>query len=185
MPEQYIEAFQANDKSDYIIYISGAFFVISFIVFTVIGIMIDTFKIANNIIKHNSLALQEATTRESALKESALTESAIKSTVVSKKGNIMTPKQAIHRKQQLSMDICFHNRMIAIYNMKSLAATCSKILNNVSEKMDLSLEQIHKVRKDLAYANLKIKKYINKSVDHPYVHILEALAYDKSPNSLS
>jgi hypothetical protein len=42
--------------------------------------------------------------------------------------------------------------------------------------LNLSLEQIQKVRTDFKYANTKIAKYINKSRNHPHLDILQALA---------
>ena len=96
--------------------------------------------------------------------------------VLSKKGHPMTPKQVENRSKQIGFDICFYNRIIAVYNMKYLANLCKKILDSPSEKLNLSLEQIQKVRTDFKYANTKIAKYINKSRNHPHLDILQALA---------
>ena len=96
--------------------------------------------------------------------------------VLSRKGHPLTPKQVESRSKQIGFDICFYNRILAVYNMKFVADTCKKILDSPEEKMKLSLEQIQRVRSDLKYANTKITKYITKSRNHPHIVILEALA---------
>ena len=98
-------------------------------------------------------------------------------TFLSRKGHILTKKQMQNRSKQLSFDISFYNRIIAVYNMKLLSNACENILKNPSEKLDLSLEQIQRVRSDYTYANTKINKYIMKSRNHPQIHILFALAH--------
>ena len=96
--------------------------------------------------------------------------------VLSKKGHPMSEKQLENRGKQIGFDICFYNRILAVYNMKYLANTCKMILDNPEEKLNLSLEQIQNVRADFKYANTKIAKYINKSKNHPHLDILQALA---------
>jgi hypothetical protein len=111
------------------------------------------------------------------MNENSQQTSQIKTNIVlSKKGHPMSAKQLENRGKQIGFDICFYNRILAVYNMKFLANTCKKILDNPEEKLNLSLEQIQKVRADFKYANTKIAKYINKSKNHPHIDVLEALA---------
>ena len=88
----------------------------------------------------------------------------------------MSQKQLVNRSRQKSFDIAFHNRILAVNNMKTIVNICKQILDSPEHKLNLSLEQILKVRNDYKYATQKIKKYITKSRNHPDVQILQTLA---------
>ena len=142
-------------------------------VFTVLIIWIDRYDQLN--IRNAELKLQEQKQEPIVQPEEPIVQP-VEGVYVSKKGNIMSEKQYKNHIRQKNFDIAFHSRILAVHSMKQLLDICANILNSPEKKLDLSLEQIQKVRNDYKYAKTKINKYIKKSRNHPDVHILHALS---------
>ncbi len=69
----------------------------------------------------------------------------------------------------------FYNKLMAMHEMKMHHTLCSNMLSITSVKMNLSLDEIIKIRSYIRVADHRMRKYMKKAAPHPYGEVLKAI----------
>jgi len=69
----------------------------------------------------------------------------------------------------------FYNKLMAMHEMKMHHTLCSNMLSITSVKMNLSLDEIIKIRSYIRVADHRMRKYMKKAAPHPYGQVLKAI----------
>jgi hypothetical protein len=69
----------------------------------------------------------------------------------------------------------FYNKLMAMHEMKMHHTLCTNMLSMTSVKMNLSLDEIIKIRSYIRTADHRMRKYMKKAAPHPYGEVLKAI----------
>ena len=72
----------------------------------------------------------------------------------------------------------FYNKLMAMHEMKAHHTLCENILSNTTVKMNLSLDEIIKIRSYIRVADHRMRKYMKKAAPHPYGEVLQSIYHN-------
>ena len=98
-------------------------------------------------------------------------------TVMNNRRDVWAPSEKNKQLSNLNGD-GFYNKLMAMHEMKIHHTLCNNMLSITSVKMNLSLDEIIKIRSYVRVADHRMRKYMKKAAPHPYGEILRAIYYN-------